>query len=860
MNNEIAHPNPPADDLHPAVDILIERLRAHYPDMSGFTAVSMTNRSRDFLHHLIHTRIGGLLPTVLSFDEYRPRRIAEATGRTALPEDEAFLRFHGLRCQEEGRPLLPADSQRLLSFLATISEFSVSITELRSLDRIGPEQLSRIDGFFATLEAFRNRLAREGLFYPPFEAAQLADLAPNEGELFVGLPLMTPVNQRFFSRIPGDRLFVDAPLFGPAMPQELPDYETALSLVRRIGVDERRTAGEGLAFSELSERAGLPALLSQEIDAFLRGPQNDGEQLFIVPLDERLSFYLWAFLFRPLGAQVNFAPWLPFTHFAAAQRLREAIQGKKGLASVRRDLVAELTARWNELDEADHSAFEGAITLCDELERLRPLIADAWTPLAEYLISVKKLRLHGRRSAPIQVVGLGDATGIPYGRAVILPMNSGVFPAKPFSGPYLNLIHLPRLYRSQYEADDLALRQFLSFGRSAHIAALYDQSSGEAPSPHFSFLATEFGQKTVKRRLAPEPFRIPEGSLVIENSEALREKLRSRAWSFTSLKKFFTCPCRFILEDLEGIEPPACFEDEESANLIIGDFLHRFFADLITPATRHTQNGHAGPRIRSGASFDPASSPTLDSRFRGNDNIDIGNDDFDVNCSRSNKDAAPAIDRWLERFDACWEADRDLKEKLPDQAVRKAIVRSHLADIAAWEKETGRPLLFSDDVTGAELKLAAPFGGGRYQLQGRIDRLQAEGDRQLITDLKYKEKKAYSEKDRLADRLEKPDSFDDRFQLLIYAYLALYNKKATPDQLAAAHLFLRPRVAGDYEGRLAQEDLAACETTLEGIAGRLDALLAQDRFTPNFRAEGCTYCPHKALCLKPDLYRTGGRA
>ena len=33
-------------------------------------------------------------------------------------------------------------------------------------------------------------------------------------------------------------------------------------------------------------------------------------------------------------------------------------------------------------------------------------------------------------------------------------MNSGIFPQKPFSGPYLNLIHLPRIHRTQYEADD----------------------------------------------------------------------------------------------------------------------------------------------------------------------------------------------------------------------------------------------------------------------------------------------------------------------------------------------------------------------------------------------------------------------
>lgn len=813
MPHQAVHPNAMPDERHPAVDDLIERLRAHYPDMSGFTVVSMTDRGRDFLHHLVHTRIGGLLPAVLSFDDYRTRRISEATGRTAVPEDEAFLHFHALRCREEGRPLPPADTRRLLTFLTTIAEFSVTVDELRALDRIGPEQLDRIDRFFETLEAFHARLAAGGLFYPPIEAARFAELAPGNGELFVGLPLMTPGSERFYSLIPPDRRFVDAPLFGPHMPTAPPEYETALSLVRRLGIGERRRGGE-LEFTELAERAALPALLAREIDAFLHEPHRpnrEEEQLFIVPLDERLSFYLWEFLFRPLGGAVNFAPWLPFAHFAAAQRLRESLQegrgrGGKVPAAVRRDLVSELTARWNELDDADRSAFEGAIALCDELDRHReqaPFTDDEWLPLAEYFVAAKKLRLRGRRSAPIQVVGLGDATGVPYGRAVILPMNSGIFPRKPFSGPYLNLIHLPRIYRTQYEADDLALRQFLSFGRTAHIAALYDQAGGEAPSTHFSFLAIEFGQRAVKRRMLPAPLRVPEGSLVIENTDELKERLRKYTWSFSSLQNFFTCPCRFILEAVEGVKAPPCFEDEDSANLLIGNFLHRFFAEL--------------------------------------------------------KGQRPAVKRWRDRFDACWDKDGDLRAKLPDRAVRKAIVQSHLADIADWESETGRPLIFSDDVTEVEFELSAPFGGGRYRLKGRIDRLQSEGDRTLIADLKYKEKKPYNEKDRLADRLEKTDAFDDRFQLLIYAYLALHNKKAIPGRLDAAYLFLRPKARGDYEGRLAKEDLDACEDTMALIAERLDALLALESFTPNLRAEGCSWCPYKALCLKPDLYRTGGR-
>lgn len=802
MASQRIHTDPRPGGLRSSVDAVIERLGGHYPDMSGLTVVALTGRGRDFLHHLVHTRIGGLLPAILSYDDYRTRRIAEATGRNALPEDEAFLRLHALRRREEGRSLAPADTRRLLSFLTAMAEFTVTGGELRSLDRIGPEQFARIDGFFTLLETFRSSLAAEGFFYPPFEAARFAGLKPRPGDLFVGLPLMTPANQGFFDRIPAERLFADAPLFGPRMPEEPPEYETALSLVRRIGIPEKRGDGDGLVFSELSERSALPALIAGEIDAFLRARRSDDEQLFIVPLDERLSFYLWELLFRPLGGQVNFSLWLPFPHFAAAHRLAEAVRNGRGLAEARRGLVGELSSRWNELDEADRSAFEAGIALCDELERFRPAMGRDWSILADHFIASKKLRLHGRKNAPIQVVALGDATGIPYGRAVIAPMNSGIFPSKPFSGPYLNLIHMPRLYKTQYEADDLALRQFLSFGRTAHIAALYDQASGEAPSPHFSFLAIEFGRSPVKRRLIPTPFRLPEGRAGIENTDSLQERLRRHPWSFTSLQRFFTCPFRFILEEIEGVKPPPCFEDEEGANLMIGDFLHRFFAAL--------------------------------------------------------KGQEPAIVQWRKRFDAAWKGDRAVNEKLSDQAVRKAIVESHLADIAAWEQETGRPLLFSDAVTETEISMKAVFGVNRYRLQGRIDRLQREGDCLLITDLKYKEKNGGSAKTRLADLADKPDGFDDRFQLVLYAYLALQNRKAAAGRLAVSYLFLRPRVRGDYEGRLPDEDLAACDDILEKIALRLDGMIRLERFAPNFRVPGCVHCPHKALCLKPDLYRTGG--
>jgi hypothetical protein len=786
-----------------AVGALLEALRVHHPDMSGLTVISMTGRSRDLLHRQIHLQIGGLLPTVLTFDDYRMRRIAAATGLAAVAEEEAWIRFHLLRCRMRGDAPSPADSERLLAFLAMLAHFSVDAGELRALEGISSEQLARIDGFFTALGSFRSDLAAEGRFYPPFEEERFAGLAPGEGDFFFGLPLMTPANQHFFGRIRRERLFVDAPLFGPHMPAEPPGYETALALIRRIGLRERRDQGEGLHFTELSERAAIPALLASEIAASVGRTSGGDGPLLIVPLDERLSFYLWQFLFRPLGGQVNFAPWLPFVHFAAAHRLREAVRSSGNLASVRRELVSELASRWNGLDDADRAAFETAVTLCDELIRLRSWTGAHWAPLAEHLIAARKLRVQGRRSAPIQVIGMGDATGIPYGHAVILPMNSSVFPRRPFRGPYLNWIHLPRIHRAQFEADDLALRQFLAFGRTAHLAALYDPAVGEAPSAHFSFLTVEFGRKPVKRRLATEPLRAPQGAPAIENTMELREALARRIWSFTTLSTFFTCPYRFILEEVRKVTPPPCFGAEEHASLLIGNLLHRLFARL--------------------------------------------------------KDHPRAIEQWPGFFEEFWEHDAELRAKLADREVHRAIVRSYLADIAGWERESGDPILFSDAVIAAEIELTASFGGGQYQLGGRIDRLQDHGGKPLIVDLKYREPKQYPGKRRLADLVDRSDVFDERFQLLIYTHLAVCSGAVSGGPPAAVHLFLRPAVRGDYVARLPEEELNRAGETLERVAGRLSRMLSAERFTPNYRAAGCAWCPYRALCLRPDLYRSGGR-
>ncbi len=319
----------------------------------------------------------------------------------------------------------------------------------------------------------------------------------------------------------------------------------------------------------------------------------------------------------------------------------------------------------------------------------------------------------------MQVAPLGETTGVPYRRTLVLPMDRDIFPTKPFDGPFLNLIHVPRIHQAMFEADDLALRQFLAFGAEAQIAARYDTVAGMAPSPHFAFLAAEFGCPRVRRRVAAAALIPPGNPPAIENDAGLREWLGRYHWSFSALSVFFTCPYRFLLEERSRIAPPDALEPEESANLVIGNFIHNFFAGM--------------------------------------------------------KHCPAPLDRWQTAFDEQWEADAEVRDKIPDRAVRKAILSSYLEEIAARERGMDEPLLFSGNVREAELKLEAAFGAGQYRLTGRLDRLQQHAGRWLVADLKYKDKNRTTPRDRgLAASIAGTgtlNKFNDAFQLVFYIHL-----------------------------------------------------------------------------------------
>ena len=87
----------------------------------------------------------------------------------------------------------------------------------------------------------------------------MIEITPGEKEIFIGLPEITPVTERFYRKIRKERLFIDKPLFGLdlAGTEKLP-FDSAKNLVLSFGGEVEPSEGAGI---ELISLTGLHALV-----------------------------------------------------------------------------------------------------------------------------------------------------------------------------------------------------------------------------------------------------------------------------------------------------------------------------------------------------------------------------------------------------------------------------------------------------------------------------------------------------------------------------------------------------------------------------------------------------------------------
>lgn len=783
---------------------LIELLRRDYPDLSGWTIICANDSAVDPVRHFIHSALGGILPRVEGLKSYITRKSSEKLNLEPVPGDERllyFIRFIAEKHPAEAHPARRAAS--LLPVIEKLTEYKISRNTIYGAERFTDDEWAKLEEYLETAQAFRAWLAKLNFFMPELETAALEAVTPGEKELFIGLPAMTPVTERFYHRIEKERLYIDPPLFGDGLsgPEPLP-FDSAKNRILSFGGGIATSDGAGIELIKLAGLHALVDLVTLEVSGFLK-ERKGGEQLMVFLLDESLTPMLWNRSLRFFGDAVNLAVWLPFSTTSAGRRLLQEIEkaGRPGrtidFKKIAVTCAVELSKNRENYVREECEALEVAISFATLLdfwkERLGHNLADA----AKTLIETKKFRVTGSRSAPVQVVGFGHVSGEKFSRGLILSLDAGILPSQPFEGPFINPVHVPLLRRSVFEYEDVIFRQILAQGERIKIVGVNDQIRERTPSYYMSLLAQEFGKSVTaaafRESVAAKPEKVKTAITLDDN---LRNKLRDFTYSYSSLTKILACPFLFYHQYILGIKPPSFMENEEKINMHMGDFVHRFLQRLST-----------GPKEK--------------------------------------------FDNWEKLFDEIWASDENADTRDIDGVnIYMLNAKILLQEIFADEKDSGDGLVFADNALCCEKKFEGMIDGC-YKITGRSDRIADIAGRTEVIDFKYSKKQStydVSGRTTVLERFQEKGVLHPAAQLIIYQH---FNKDAQ-----GARFYFLKEPTSDRQIELPENEIAQAGELMQAIKERLDAIIGGGELAPEHDCSECEHCQFQVLCGREDYYKT----
>ncbi len=782
---------------------LIELLHNDHPDLSGWTIICASERSVDPVQYLIHKELGGILPKVEGLNSYISNMIGDSSKLKPMPGEERLLYFTQFIAEKFNNEAYPARrAAGLLPLITRLSEYNIGRETISGSERFTEDEWGRLEEYLETAQTFRKWLSGINLFMPELEIARLEDINPGEKEIFIGLPEITPVTERFYRKIIPERLFIDPPLYGSELAgtDKLP-FDSAKNLVGLFGGEVEYSEGAGIELISLAGLHAIVDLVELEVESFLK-ERSEKDQLMIYLLDESLTSMLWNRSLRLFGNAVNLAVWLPFSTTSAGRRLLADIEKAEHsgrMPDFKRyatTCAVELSQNRENYIREECEAMETAISFSTLLDDWKERLGRNLIETAKMLLKARKFRITGSRSAPVQVVGFGHVSGEKFSRCLILPLDSGIMPTQPFEGPFINPVHVPQIRKSIFEYEDLILRQILSQGDRIKIAAVDDKIRERTPSYYMSLLSQEFA-KPITKIAFNESFKERQNSKnpVIPIDDNLRSRLKDFTYSFSSLLKILACPFLFYQQYILRLEPPSFMDDEEKINMQMGTFIHHFLQQLAT-------------------------------------------------------DRKDLLDSWDVLFDELWKSDENAEIRDIDGInIYMQNAKILLKEIYADELESGERIIFADNAISCEEKFSGTIAGC-YKITGRSDRIAKISGRTEVIDFKYSKKQGrftLPGRTTVLERFNGKGILHPATQLMIYQHFI--------GGVDDAFFYFLKESSKDRIMLLPDDLSAATDDLMSAIKERLDAIIGGSELAPNHGSSECEFCLFQALCGREGYYK-----